>query len=145
VKVFLDTNVLIAACLTEHEHHERAWPLVNSVREGKVEGFASAHAVLEVYAILTRLPRSPRLSTLQVTALIEENILEDFNTITLSGKEYGELVLKLGREGISGGQAYDALHLACAWKGQVDRVYTFNARHFQRAAEENLRERIMAP
>jgi len=36
MKVFLDTNVLVAACIEEHEHHSRALPVMESVW-GKVE------------------------------------------------------------------------------------------------------------
>jgi len=42
MKVFLDTNVLVAACIADHEHHARAIPLIQAVHDGKLEGFVSA-------------------------------------------------------------------------------------------------------
>jgi predicted nucleic acid-binding protein len=62
--------------------------------------------------------------------LIEDNIVKPFTVVALTAKEYVDLVMKLGREGILGGQAYDALHLRCAEKAGVDRIHTFDARHF---------------
>jgi predicted nucleic acid-binding protein len=130
MKIFLDTNVLVAACVEEHEHHARALPLVQSVHEGKAEGVVSAHGVLESYAILTRLPRSPRITPLQAAQLVEENIVGHFRVVALTAREYGELAHRMGRENIVGGKAYDALHLECASKSGAERIYTFNVRHF---------------
>jgi predicted nucleic acid-binding protein len=145
MKWFLDTNVLIAACLEQHEHHSRALPVLQEIHAGKAEGATSAHAVLEIYSTLTRLPRSPRLISTQVTTLIEENILTRMVTVALTSKEYSELVMRLGKEGKTGGAAYDALHLACARKWAADRIYTFNLNHFQGIASEDIRNRIVAP
>jgi predicted nucleic acid-binding protein len=98
VKAFFDTNVLIAACIEGHAHHERATPLLESVIQGKTEGVVSAHSLLEAHAVLTKLPRAPRILPQQA--------------------------------------AYDALHLRCAEKAGVDRIYTFNARHFEQLAPQ---------
>ena len=90
----------------------------------------SGHSLLEMHSILTRLPRTPRISAIQAATLITENIVKHFSVVTLTGKEYGELVAKLGQNGIVGGMSYDALHLACAEKSGADRIYTFNISHF---------------
>jgi predicted nucleic acid-binding protein len=145
MKVFFDSNVLIAAFLEEHEHHGRALPVVARVHEGKDAGFASAHTVLELYATLTRLPRSPRLLPQQAAAMIEENVVGHFELISLTAREYGALVLRLGRQGVAGGISYDALHMACARKCKADRVYSFNARHFQAVADSEIANRIVSP
>ena len=55
MKVFLDTNVLVASVIEQHEHHERAYAVLNRVQSGKDEGFVSAHGLAEVYAVLTKL------------------------------------------------------------------------------------------
>ena len=144
MKVFLDTNVLVAACVAEHEHHARSLPLVQSIHKGEKAGFVSAHTVLEVYAILTRLPRSPRILPVQGVSLVQENILKHFSIVALTGKEYGELVSELGRHSIGGGQVYDALHLRCAEKSGADQILTLNARHFASLAP-HLASKIAAP
>lgn len=144
MKWFLDTNVLVAACVAEHEHHARALSVVKSIHEGKTQGFVSAHSLLETYSILTRLPRFPRISPGQATTLIQENIVNHFTTVALTAKEYGELVAQLGRNSIVGGQAYDVLHLECAEKCGAEQIYTFNVRHFAGLAP-HLSEKIVAP
>jgi len=144
MKYFLDTNVLVAACVADHEHHARALPLVQAVHEGRAEGFVSGHSLLETHAILTRLPRVPRISSMQASMLITDNIVKYFSVVALTGREYGELSLKLGTDNIVGGKAYDVLHLACAGKCGADRIYTFNVREFTQLAGP-LAGKITAP
>jgi predicted nucleic acid-binding protein len=144
VKVFLDTNVLIAACVSDHEHHARALPLVQTVHEGKAEGFVSGHSLLETHAILTRLPRAPRISPAQAATLIADNIVKHFSIVTLTGKEYGDLCQTLGQDGIFGGRSYDLLHLTCAEKIGADQIFTFNVQDFSQLAG-HLRHKIAAP
>jgi predicted nucleic acid-binding protein len=144
MKYFLDTNVLIAACVADHEHHVRALPLVQAVHDGKTEGFVSAHSLLETHSVLTRLPRVPRVSPMQASKLIADNVVKHFSVVALTGKEYGELALELGQNNIVGGRAYDVLHLACAKKCGADRIYTFNVRDFTQLAGQ-LAGKITAP
>jgi predicted nucleic acid-binding protein len=144
MKVFLDTNVIVAACLADHEHHARALPIMEQVHEGKLKGFVSGHTLLEAHSIFTRLPRSPRLTPMQAAAMILENVIKRFTVITLSGREYSDLAEKLGREGIVGGKSYDALHLACAEKSGADQILTFNVSDFSELGA-HLRAKIAAP
>jgi predicted nucleic acid-binding protein len=144
MKFFLDTNVLVAACLADHEHHARAIPVVQMVHDGKAQGFVSGHSLLEAYSILTRLPRVPRIPPMQAATLISDNFVNYFAVTTLAAREYSDLCQKLGREGIIGGRSYDLLHLACAEKSQAERIFTFNVNHFSELAP-HLRNRIAAP
>jgi predicted nucleic acid-binding protein len=144
VKLFVDTNVLVAACIEEHEHHGRAIPLVESIHHGEAEGCVSAHSLLEVYAVLTRLPRSPRLLPAQAATLIKENILEHFSVVALTAQEYGALVRAVAADQATGGQVYDRLHLECARKSGAERIYTFNTRHFAALAPA-FADRLVAP
>ncbi len=141
---FLDTNVLVAACVADHEHHARALPVVQAVHEGKADGFVSAHSLLETHATLTRLPRVPRISSMQASALIADNIVKYFSVVALTGKEYSDLSLKLGQNNVVGAKAYDVLHLACAENCGADRIYTFNVRDFMQLAGR-LAGKITAP
>jgi predicted nucleic acid-binding protein len=145
MKLFLDTNVLIAASLAEHEHHGRAVPVLQSIHARKHSGCVSAHSLLEMYAILTRLPRVPRLNALQANNLIEENVSQHFTSVALLPREYEALVKRLGRWGITGGQSYDALHLACAEKCRADYFYTFNVSHFENLVGTEKPVPIVAP
>jgi predicted nucleic acid-binding protein len=144
MKVFLDTNVLLAGSLGEHSQHALAQPVMESIQTGKTNGYTSGHAILETYSILTRMPTLPRIPAAQSLALVQENILKHFTVIALTASEYSSLVTRLGREVIGGGQVYDALHLECARKAGVDKIYTFDVRHFQALAPD-LGGRIVAP
>jgi predicted nucleic acid-binding protein len=136
--------VLVAAFVTDHEHHSRALPVVQSIHQGNPEGFVSAHSLLETHATLTRLPRVPRISSLQASALIGDNIVKYFSVVALTGKEYSELSLKLGQDNVVGAKAYDLLHLTCAEKCGADRIYTFNVRDFMQLAGQ-LAGKVTAP
>jgi predicted nucleic acid-binding protein len=144
VKAFFDTNVLVAACVEAHEHHDRALPLLESVLQGRTEGIVSAHSLLETHAVLTKLPRVPRMLPQQAASLIQENIVKPFTVVALTAREHMDLVVTLGREGVLGGRVYDALHLRCAEKAGVDRLYTFDQRHFELLARR-LPVKIVVP
>jgi predicted nucleic acid-binding protein len=145
MKTFLDTNVVVAACLEDHEHHERALELLERVLSGKDAGFTSAHALAEAYAVMTRLPKPLRVSPQAAATLLEENFVERFEVVTLTAREYGTLITGAGQAGWVGGILYDALHVACAVKAKVERLYSWNVRHLQTVAPEAFRTRLVVP
>src|SRR5204862_5297747 len=131
MKVFCDTNVLVAACLRSHPHHNTARPILERVKAGQDEGFVAAHSLAEVYAVLTCLPGGNQVAPTVTWQLISENILKDFTIVSLTSKEYAETLQKAAADGVEGGRTYDALLLAAAGKSGSDRIYTTNVRHFQ--------------
>jgi predicted nucleic acid-binding protein len=145
MKIFCDTNVLIAAFLANHPQHNSARPVVTRVKAGQDEGFIAAHSLAEVYAVLTRLPGANQVPPLVAWKLISENLLQDFSIVNLTAKEYANALEDAADKGIEGGKTYDALLLAAAAKVTADRIYTVNVRHFQSLAEPALRSHIVAP
>lgn len=144
MKVFCDTSVLVASATRAHEHYARAAAIVRRVLNGSDEGYIAAHGLLETYAVLTRLPVAPRISSAMAYRIIQENFIAPFQIVSLSIKEQEKLLARLAEGGISGGSVYDALQIECAKKAEVDRILTFNAGHFLRMAED-LRDKIAAP
>jgi predicted nucleic acid-binding protein len=144
VKVYFDTSVLMAASVVDHPHHTQATVALHGVRSKKIEGHLSGHGMLEFYAVLTRTPFVPPVYPTEAWHLLAQNILPFFDVITLSAKEYHDVIRGCAEQGWGGGRIYDALHLRCAQKAACDRIYTFNARHFQQLAPE-LAARISAP
>jgi predicted nucleic acid-binding protein len=63
VRVYFDTNVLIAASVQEHPQHVQSFDLVKAVKEGALRGCISTHGLAEFYSVLTRAPFTPRTST----------------------------------------------------------------------------------
>src|SRR5947209_18328934 len=131
MKVFCDTNVLVAAFLQSHPHHNTARPVLEQVKAGQDEGFVAAHSLAEVYAVLTRLPGGNQVAPAVAWQLISENILKDFTVVSLTSREYGDTLEKAAANGVEGGKTYDALLLAAGAKSGADRIYTSNVRHFQ--------------
>jgi predicted nucleic acid-binding protein len=145
VKVFCDTNIVIAACLGGHPHHEQARPVLERVKSGKDIGFVAAHTLAEAYAVLTRLPDAGHVAPTIAWQLISENVVDNFSVITLSSREYSETLASAAASGVEGGRTYDALLLAAAAKSGAERIYTLNVRHFQNLADERIRSRIVPP
>jgi predicted nucleic acid-binding protein len=58
MKALLDTSTLIAAMLPDHVHHAPALAWLSRAKSGAFEFVCSAHSLAEVYAVLTRLPRT---------------------------------------------------------------------------------------
>ena len=145
MKVFCDSNVLVAAFVANHPHHHSARPVVERVRAGSDEGFVALHSLAEMYAVLTRLPRIHHVPPGLAWQLINENVLKNFSLIALTPKEYAAFLEPAAFLGVEGGKIYDALLLAAAAKSCAQRIYTFNVRHFQDLANDDLRGRIVAP
>jgi predicted nucleic acid-binding protein len=145
MKVFCDTNVLVAAFLQGHPHHHAARPTLERVKAGQDEGFVSTHSLAETYAVLTRLPSGSQVAPSIAWQLLSENVVSNFTMVTLTAKEYAQILEKAARDGVEGGRTYDALLLAAAIKSGADRIYTTNVRHFQSLADEKVRRTIVAP
>jgi predicted nucleic acid-binding protein len=97
----VDSSVVIAAFATWHEHHALARKAMSS-RPRLV-----AHAAVESYSVLTRLPPPHRAHPSIVHAFLTERFTEPF--LTLSEAGYQELLATVAAGQILGGPACDAL------------------------------------
>jgi predicted nucleic acid-binding protein len=97
----------------------------------------------EIFHTLTALPPGLRLAP-RDAVLAVETFLQRLTPVVLSAEEYMETLRRTANLGHSGGIIYDALLLACARKIQAEKIYTWNARHFQMAAPD-LADRILTP
>lgn len=96
-----DTSVLVAGFATWHEGHQSAVGALNrGVR-------LVAHAVLETYSVLTRLPPPHRVSPPAVHAYLASVACSDY--LTLDGPAHRELIDLLAGLEITGSATYDAL------------------------------------
>ena len=131
----LDTNCIIAAVCSWHEHHGRAAGEI-SRRVGRGETLlVAAPAIVEAYAVLTRLPAPHRLAPGDAFTLLETNFLEGSTLVALDGPSYRSLLSRSKERGISGGRVYDGVIAACAVKGRATAILTFNDEHFRPFAE----------
>ena len=95
----------------------------------------SSHTLAELYAVLTTLPVKPRISPSVSWRLLHENIEGVAKTVSLSSTEYKATIKKASELGLSGGIIYDALIAKVAEKAKVERLLTFNLKHFRRVWE----------
>lgn len=145
MKVFLDTNVLIAAMVQKHAAHERALAVLERVQNGTDAGLVSAHSLAELYGILTKLPPPWRHAPEQALITIQENVLGYFDIISLDGADYRALIREAALAGIQGGTIYDAVLLKSAGKAAVDQIYTLNLKYFAAVASGDLRAKLREP
>jgi predicted nucleic acid-binding protein len=100
-RVTPDSSVVIAAFASWNEYHEAAIEALGDARD------LIAHAELETYSVLTRLPEPQRVAP----ALVAEYLREDYSgkRLSLPGVPRRGLVERLAGLSIAGGAVYDAL------------------------------------
>lgn len=128
-----DTNVLVAAVCSWHEHHERTRAGVDRRKGVGEELVLATHTLSEAYAVLTRLPSPHRLRSGDAIALLEANWREA-PVVHLTAAETWCALREAHRRGVTGGQTYDLLMAECARKAGAATIVTWNARHFAMAA-----------
>jgi predicted nucleic acid-binding protein len=123
---------MVAALCAWHEHHDRAArDIERRLNNGEVLVLA-APALVETYAVLTRLPPPHRLSPADSRALLEANFMSDtVDTVALDAEAYRRLLQSAPERGVAGGRIYDAVIVACARAARVDALLTFNERQLQ--------------
>lgn len=144
MRILFDTSSLVGAMLEGHPSHSLVLPWLQRVKAKVDVGLVAAHTLAELYAILTRLPVSPRIPPALALQLIQYNVLDTCEVVTLSDADYVTLLHHLAGLGIAGGAVYDALLLHAAWKAGVDQFVTLNAHDFRRVYP-TLADKIVSP
>jgi predicted nucleic acid-binding protein len=103
---FVDTSVAIALVLARHDAHRS---VTERVADRAVR--LPAHAQLEAYSVLTRLPGDARLTQRDASALLQDRFGAP---AALSVESTTMLVPRLAECGVSGGAVYDAVIAATA-------------------------------
>ena len=92
-----------------------------------------APALVEAYAVLTRLPPPHRLSAADAWALIEANFVEQATVQALEAEAYVDLLRRAAAQEVAGGRTYDLVIGECARGARAGVLLTFNPRHFDPA------------
>ena len=132
---------MIAAVCAWHEHHAAAVAAIERRLNRGDRLVIAAHALVETYAVLTRLPSPHRLGPIDAWTLVKTNFVEHAALTTLSGAAHVALLSRLAAAGRGGGRTYDALIAATAVHGNADELLTFNGRHF----DEDARIAVITP
>jgi predicted nucleic acid-binding protein len=97
----VDTSVAVAALTAWHASHE-------SARRAAADAVISAHARLETYSVLTRLPAPHRLRP-DVASELLAHWFPDAKVIVPSVRLSRSIVERCNRAEVHGGAVYDAL------------------------------------
>ena len=121
---------MVPAVCGWHEHHGAAAAEIER-RLAQAEPMHIAGAALvEAYAVLTRLPPPYRLAPADALALLEGSFITPGRTVTLGSRAYERLLRAAPAGGIAGGRVYDGVIAACARAAGASTLLTFNQRHF---------------
>lgn len=127
--LLLDTSVVIASLDADEPRH------VECDRALATGGHKLyAHALAEIFSILTSGRHARRLRPGFAAQLVEDSVLPFVQLVHLTGKETMQTITECERRGVRGGAIYDLLHLAAARKAGVDALLTLDLRNFQALA-----------
>ncbi len=126
----LDTSTLIAGMLTDHQHHAEAAAWLAAAKAGRYELVVSGHSLVEAYSVLTRLPRTPKITPAEAKQLLDVNVTSVAKIVSLSGAENVALLDEMVSRNVVGGMVYDAIIARAAELVGVDRLITINEKHF---------------
>lgn len=132
MNVLFDTSVLVAALVGTHPMHERAFFWLRQAAAGKVVMLVAAHALAELYAVLTRYPSNPKISPEQAARLVKESVVKYAMIVPLTPADHMAVIQELAAHSLPGGIIYDALHARAACIGQARKIVSFNTRDFTR-------------
>ena len=136
MRILFDTSVLVAGIVEAHPMHGRSGPWLEEARAGEFEFLAASHALAELYAVLTRLPLSPRISPGMARRLIQANVEAAATIVPLDAADYARVLTHVAQLEITGGAVYDALIARTAEIARADRLLTLNPGDFQRVWPE---------
>lgn len=127
---------MIATMCGWHENHSQAAAEVQRQLSRRRRMIVAAPALVETYAVLTRLPPPHRLSTKDALTLLEANFMKSAKIVALDYRSYCSLIKQAPGSGIAGGKIYDAVIATCAMKAGASTLLTFNPTDFSFAQEQ---------
>lgn len=132
MKTFLpDTSCLVAAVCSWHERHDVVAREVLRRLRGRQEMVLAAHALVETYSVLTRLPSPRRIAPADALAVLRGSFIAHGRIVALDADDTDRLLGEMAAAGVAGGRAYDAVIAASAGKAGVTSLLTLNPRDFE--------------
>jgi predicted nucleic acid-binding protein len=130
VKIALDSSFLIALVCDWHDHHPRTVRSYQHWLDRDSQIVIPAHAILECYSVLTRIPAPYRLPADIARDVIEGNFAQRAAIVGIKAGAIWDLLNTVTRHGVGGGQVYDALIAWCAVEAGATVLLTWNRKHF---------------
>lgn len=127
----LDTNCVIAALCAWHPHHHQASDRVRRERALGTRLVIASHSMVEVYAVLTRLPPPHRLAPADAVYLLTANAGLWQVAPALPVDRVWQLLQNCAAQQTLGGQVYDAVIAQTVKIHGAAAILTLNLRHFE--------------
>jgi predicted nucleic acid-binding protein len=121
----------VAAALSAHQHHEATTAAIESLEANGAQPVVVGHALVEAYAVLTRLPDQMRLDPATAITVLSGS-WSGCPTATASSEDVWRLLQRASESGLSGSRIYDALIAETVCAAGVDLLLTWNVGHFGR-------------
>jgi len=125
-----DTSCMVAALCAWHDDHQSATSELNRRLSQRQSMILAAPALVEAYAVLTRLPPPHRLSPNDALRLLDGSFMSAGRTVALDAASYRGILRQAASDAVAGGRAYDVVIARCALKGRASTLLTFNAKDF---------------
>ena len=132
----VDSSVLIAGMMSWHEQHTASRSELEALAQSTPAPVLPAHALVECYSVLTRMPAPHRIAAHDAHALLSGS----FAAWDVVGGTHNvwSLLAHLADNEIIGGMVYDALIVDSALAAGAREIVTWNISHFERVANGRL-------
>lgn len=141
VRIGLDSSYVIARVCDWHEQHDRTLRSYEHWIQRSAQMIVPAHAILESYAVLTRIPAPHRLPPEIARQTLEENFGRTALITGVRSESIWKTIASLSRLGLGGGRIYEAVIASSAAEGGSTDLLTWNAKHFGPIAPPGLEVR----
>lgn len=142
MRIALDSSCLVAIACPWHAQHSVTVKEIEGRRRRAATLVIPAHALLEAYSVLTRLPAPHRVAPRTALDVLKANH-DNCEIVALTAAEYWDLLTGAPQAGAAGGSIYDALIMACARKARAAVILTWNLEDFARFTDGE--PRVSAP
>jgi predicted nucleic acid-binding protein len=137
----LDSSCLIALLSDWHIQHRKTLNSYEQLLAKGAHAVIPAHALLECFSVLTRLPAPYRVQPEAAKLALRESFSRSALIAEMSPAEVWSAIDSVSLLGPGGGLVYDAVIAQCAAKAGATVLLTWNAKHFLRIAPAGLEVR----
>lgn len=134
MRIFFDSNVLIAAVLESHANHGPSRELLDCAIRSELGPSISAHGLAETYSQLTSIPQLRVSPHFAVASMMRD--AQRMKVVSLEARDYIKCLAESRELSLTGGRIYDLLHVTAAAKIRANLIATWNAKHFKGLCKE---------
>ena len=137
-KFGVDTSCLVPLLCPWHDLHRATLSAWQRLRQDHTPLVVAAHALLECFSVLTRMPPPFRMPPGEVAQALTETLSEGVQTSGLAPETAWSALYGLSRRGIAGGRIYDAVIAHSVRQAGATVLLTWNVRDFLLVAPPGL-------